>query len=78
MQPEKCLISIIRGNTWIKSLLYVPKSMKYNTIFFLESIVDLVEHVCQGSRRKTLRGNMVHLDDIFALSPKIKICPSQG
>jgi hypothetical protein len=38
--------------------------MKYNTTFFVESVVpDLVEPVCQESRRKTLRGIMVHLDN---------------
>jgi hypothetical protein len=38
--------------------------MKYNTTFFVKSVVpDLVEHVCQESRRKTLRGIMVHLDN---------------
>jgi hypothetical protein len=57
IQFEKCLISIIWGSTGTKSLLYVPKDMKYNTTFFVESVIpDLVEHVCQESRRKTLRG----------------------
>jgi hypothetical protein len=38
--------------------------MKYNTTFFVESVVpDLIEHVCQESWRKTLRGMMVHLDN---------------
>jgi hypothetical protein len=65
MQSEKYLISIIWGSTKIKSLLYVPKGMKHNTTFFVESVVpDLVEYVCQESRRKTLRGIMVHLDNV--------------
>jgi hypothetical protein len=56
--------SIIWDNTEIKSLLYVPKSMKHNANFFVESVVpDLVEHVCQESRWKTVRGIMVHLDN---------------
>jgi hypothetical protein len=39
--------------------------MKYNTTFFVESVApDLVEPVCQESRRKTLRGIMVHLDNV--------------
>jgi hypothetical protein len=47
---RKCLISIIWGSMGIKSLLYVPKGMKYNTTFFVESVVpDLVEQVCQES-----------------------------
>jgi hypothetical protein len=38
--------------------------MKYNTTFFVESVVpDLVERSCQESRRKTLRAIMVHLDN---------------
>jgi hypothetical protein len=38
--------------------------MKYNTTFFVELVVpDLVEHVCQENRQKTLQGIMVHLDD---------------
>jgi transposase len=36
--------------------------MKYNITFFVESVVpDLVERVCQESRRKTFRGIMLHL-----------------
>jgi hypothetical protein len=64
IQSEKCLISIIWGNTGIKSILHVPKSMKYNTTSFVESgVPDSVERVGQESRRKTLRGIMVHLDN---------------
>jgi hypothetical protein len=64
IQSEKCLISMIWGSTGIKSLFYVPKSMKYNATFFIESVApDLVEHVCQESRRKMLGGIMVHLDN---------------
>jgi hypothetical protein len=38
--------------------------MKYNTTFFVESVApDLVEYVFQESRRKALRGIMVHLDN---------------
>jgi hypothetical protein len=38
--------------------------MTYNITFFVESVVpDLVEHVCQESRRKTPRRTMVHLDN---------------
>jgi hypothetical protein len=41
IQSEKCLISIIWGGTGIKSLLHIPKGMKYSTIFFVESVVPL-------------------------------------
>jgi hypothetical protein len=38
--------------------------MKYNPIFFAESVVpDLMEHVCQENRRKTLRGIIVQMDN---------------
>jgi hypothetical protein len=38
--------------------------MKYNATSFVEPVVpDLAESVCQESRRKTLRGIMVHLDN---------------
>jgi hypothetical protein len=38
--------------------------MKYSPTFFVESVIlDLVEHVCQESQWKTLRGVMVHLDN---------------
>jgi hypothetical protein len=38
--------------------------MKYNTTFSVESVVpDLVEHICQENRRKTLRNITVHLDN---------------
>jgi hypothetical protein len=53
---------IIWGSTGIKSLLSVPKGMKYNTTFFVKSVVpDLVEQVCQESRGKAPRGILVHL-----------------
>jgi hypothetical protein len=39
--------------------------MKYNTAFFIESgVPDLLEHVCQKSRQKTLRDIMVHIDNV--------------
>jgi hypothetical protein len=63
-QSEKCFISIFWGRTGIKSMLYVSKGEKYNITFFVESVVpDLVEHVCQESRRKSLRNIVVHLDN---------------
>jgi hypothetical protein len=59
-----CLISIIWGNTGIKSLLHAPKGMEYNTTFIVESgVPDLVERVCQESRRKKPRGITVHLNN---------------
>jgi hypothetical protein len=62
IQSKKCLNSIIWGGPGIESLLFVSKGMKYNTTFFVESVVpDLVEHVCRESRRKMLRGIMVDL-----------------
>jgi hypothetical protein len=44
VQSAKYIISMIWGNTGVKSLLHVLKGMKYNTTFFIESVVfDLVE-----------------------------------
>jgi hypothetical protein len=64
IQSEKCLISVIWGSTGIKNLLYVSRGMKYNATICVELVVpDLVDHVCQESRRKALQGNMVHLDN---------------
>jgi hypothetical protein len=61
---EMCLVLMIWGSTIIKSLFYVSKGIKYNTTFFVKSVVpDLAKHVCQESRRKTLRGIIVHLDN---------------
>jgi hypothetical protein len=38
--------------------------MKYNTTFCLELVVpDLMEHIRQESRRQSLRGTMIHLDN---------------
>jgi hypothetical protein len=71
IQSEKCLVLIIWGSTGVKGLLYVSKCIKYNTSFFVESVIpDLVEHFCQQSRGKTLRGIMVHLDDARAHNSK--------
>jgi hypothetical protein len=48
----------------MKILLHVPKGTKYDTTFFVKSVVpDLVEHVCQESRWKALQDIMVHLDN---------------
>jgi hypothetical protein len=64
IQSKKYLVSIIWGSPGIKSLLYVPKGMKYNTTFYVESVVpDWMERVCQESCRKTPRGIIVHLDN---------------
>jgi hypothetical protein len=61
---RKCLISIIWGSRGIESLSHVPRGRKYNTTFFVESVVpDLVEHVCQENLGKTLQKIMVHPDN---------------
>jgi hypothetical protein len=62
--PKSASFRLFGASTGIKSLLYVSKSMKYNTTFFVESVVpDLVEHVYQESQRKALRGIMVRLNN---------------
>jgi hypothetical protein len=45
-------------------LLDVPKETIYNSTFFYDIIVpDLVENVITHSRRRTLKGVLVHLDN---------------
>jgi hypothetical protein len=64
IHSEKWLISIIWRGTGVKSLLSVPKGLKYNATFFVESAVpDLFKHGREEGRRKMLRGIMVHLDN---------------
>jgi histone-lysine N-methyltransferase SETMAR len=61
---EKCLISVIWSVNGIDSLLDVPKGTTYNTTFFCDVVIpDLLENVCAGSRRRTLKGIVMQLDD---------------
>jgi hypothetical protein len=68
---KKCLISIIWSVNWIHSLLDVPKGTPYNSTFFCDVIVPhLLENVRAYSRRRTLKGVLVHLDKGRPHNPK--------
>jgi hypothetical protein len=42
----------------------VSKETTYNTTFFCDVVIpDLLEIVCAGSRRRTLKGTVMHLDN---------------
>jgi hypothetical protein len=64
IDTEKCLISVIWSVNGIHSLLDVPKGMTYNSTFFCQSVViDLIRNLGAHSRRRTLKGLFVHLDN---------------
>jgi hypothetical protein len=61
---EKCLISVIWSVNGIQSLLDVHKGTKYNTPFFCDFVIpELLENECARSRRRKLKGIIVHLDN---------------
>jgi hypothetical protein len=61
---EKCPISVIWSVNGIHSLLDVPKGTAYNTTFFCDvGFPDLLANVRARSRRRTLKGILVHLDN---------------
>jgi hypothetical protein len=46
------------------SLLDVPKATTYNTTFFWNVVIpDLLEIICAESRRRMLKGVIMHLDN---------------
>jgi hypothetical protein len=56
----KCLVFIICSTSGIHSLLASPAWMRYDAEFFYASVMtDIEKNLCDGKRRKTLRG--VHL-----------------
>jgi hypothetical protein len=58
------MISVISSVKRIHSLLDVPKGTTYNTTFFCDVVIpDLLENIGAGSRRRTLKGIVKHLDD---------------
>jgi hypothetical protein len=64
IDTEKCLILVIWSVNGIHSLLDVAKGTAYNTKFFSDFVVpDLLENICAGSRRRTLKGVIMHLDN---------------
>jgi hypothetical protein len=45
-------------------LLDVPKWITYNTTFFYDVVFpDLLDNMCAGGRRRTLKGVIMHLDN---------------
>jgi hypothetical protein len=61
---EKCYISVIWSVNEIHSLLDMPKGNTYNSTFFCDVVVpDLLENVYAHSRRQTLKGVLVHVDN---------------
>jgi hypothetical protein len=64
IDTEKCLISVIWSVNGIHSLLDVPKGTTYDTTFFCDVVTpNLLENVCAGSRRRKLKGIVMHLDN---------------
>jgi transposase len=64
IDTEKCLISILWSVNGIHSLLDIPKGESYNSAFFCNAVIpSLVENICSQSRRKSLRGLYLHLDN---------------
>jgi hypothetical protein len=68
---KKCLISIIWSTSGIHSLLVLPAGVRYDAEFFCASVLsDVEKNLCQGSRRKTLRGIYLHFDNAPAHNAK--------
>jgi hypothetical protein len=64
IDTEKCLISVIWSVNGIHSLLDISKETTYNTTFFCDAVfLDLLENMCAGSRERTLKGVIMHLDN---------------
>jgi hypothetical protein len=60
---EKCLISIPWSVNGIYSCFYVPKVTAYNTTLFTDVVMPgSIENMTLGSRRKTLKGWVIHMD----------------
>jgi hypothetical protein len=56
IETEKCRISVIWSVNGIHSLPDVPKETTYDTTFFGDVVIlDLLENVCAGSPRRTLK-----------------------
>jgi hypothetical protein len=64
IDTEKYLISILWSVDGIHSLVDVPKGASYNSAFFCSAVVpSLVAELTSGTRRKTLKGFIIHLDN---------------
>jgi histone-lysine N-methyltransferase SETMAR len=64
IDAEKCLLSVLWSVTGIHSPIDVPKGTTYNSAFLCDVVVpDLVRNICFHSRRKSLKGMYIHLDN---------------
>jgi histone-lysine N-methyltransferase SETMAR len=73
-QAKKCLISILWSPAGIHSLLAVPKGTTYNSLFFCAQVVpDLVLNITSNSRRKTLKGLTLHIDNARPHNSKVSV-----
>jgi hypothetical protein len=61
---EMCLISIQWSIQGIHSLLHVLEGIEYNTAFSIDvTIPSQIENITSGSRKKTSKGWMIHMDN---------------
>ena len=72
ISSRKCLICVIWSPMGIHSLLAVPSGSQYNSHFFCDNVLaDLKANLTEGSRRKTLQGYFLHLDNAPAHNARI-------
>jgi hypothetical protein len=71
VESKNCLVSIIWSTSGIHSFLVLPTEVWYNTEFFSASVLpDIERNLCDGKRRKTLRGVFLPLDNALAHNAK--------
>jgi hypothetical protein len=64
---QKSLVSIIWSTFGIHSFLILPAGMRYDAEIFVASVLpDIERNLCDGNRRKMLRGVYLHLDSASA------------
>jgi hypothetical protein len=66
IDTEKCMMLIISSISGIQSLLALTKftKYKYNSQYFCQHVIpDIQQNVCSSSRRKTLNGILLHLEN---------------
>jgi hypothetical protein len=64
IDTEKCLISVFGSVDGIHSLIAVPKGTSYNSTFFYSAVMpSWVAKLTSGTRRKTLKGFLIHIDN---------------
>jgi histone-lysine N-methyltransferase SETMAR len=61
---EKCLISVLWSVNGIQSLRDIPKGETFNSAFFCDvALPSLIGNSCSLSRRRSLKGLDVHLEN---------------